>query len=208
MDSRTINREVSEEKSCKNPRPKGIRVLSGGESVKETNVATRTTMTIVPIIATDSVERPDGKATGKSRAAAIVVEGRDGRRGGGEGGGGESKSRWISDSKIAETSIAVIVQSTAIVIPLHFSAGLSSATRDLLVCVLVANLVGLLFCMAAIIQSHKRPRAAGIFARMGCAATVVGFILMIALTLPDNHVWKIAPACLVLFVAFVLSIFF
>lgn len=203
MDSRTINREVSEEKSCKNPRPKGIRVLSGGESVKETNVATRTDGK-----ATDSVEKPDGKATGKSRAAAIVVEGRDGRRGGGEGGGGESKSRWISDSKIAETSIAVIVQSTAIVIPLHFSAGLSSATRDLLVCVLVANLVGLLFCMAAIIQSHKRPRAAGIFARMGCAATVVGFILMIALTLPDNHVWKIAPACLVLFVAFVLSIFF
>ena len=87
MDSRTINREVTEEKSCKNPSAKGIRVLSGGESVKETNVATRpvlTTMTVVPIIATDSFESPDGKATGKSRAAAIVVKGRDGRRGGGE----------------------------------------------------------------------------------------------------------------------------
>jgi len=103
----------------------------------------------------------------------------------------------------------VIVQSTAIVIPPHFSyISLSSATRDLLVCVLVANLVGLPFCMAAIIQSHKRPRAAGIFARMGCAATVVGFILMIALTLSDNHVWKIAPTCLVLFIASLLSFFF
>lgn len=130
-------------------------------------------MTTVPIIATDSVESLDGEATGKSGAVAAVVEGRDGRRGGGEGGGGESKSRWISGSKIAETSIAVIVQLTAIVIPLHFSyIGPSFATRDRLVCVLVANLGGLPFCMAATIQSHKRPRAAGIFAKMGCAATI------------------------------------
>nr|POF07997.1 putative ribonuclease h protein [Quercus suber] len=75
-----------------------------------------------------SGESPDGKATEKSRAAAIVVEGRDGRRGGGEGGGGESKSRWISDFKVAETSIAVIV------IPLHFNVGCGDFHQDGMCC--------------------------------------------------------------------------
>lgn len=230
MDPCSIHRTESEEKSCKRvtePSAEEMRLrsggesklkmISGGESAIKTDITelALTTMTVVPIIATDSVESPDGKTIpaphpGKSGTAAIVVEGRDGRRGGGNGisgflVGSGSKSTWTSDSKIAETSIAVIVQSTAIVIPLHFSIGLSSSTRDLLVCVLGANLVGFLFCMAVIIQSHERTRAAGIFARIGCAATVMGFILIIALILPDNHVSKIAPTCLVLFAAIVLS---
>lgn len=219
MDSHSIHHDVSEEKSCKgpaDPSAEEIRLVSGGDSAKETNITTPA------LVSSDIVESPGGSSGPEGKAipsphvgghmvgfsvpqASGCVEGQRERQEGVIGGGRENKSRWISDSKIAETSIAVIVQSTAIVIPLHFSAVLSSENRYLLMCIMVANLVGFLFCMAAIIQSHNRPRVAGIFARIGCVATVVGFIIMVALTLPDDHVWKIAMTCLVLFVAFVFS---
>jgi hypothetical protein len=78
----------------------------------------------------------------------------DGGGGHGEGNGDEGRGsrgfnvedgrnsrRTMDISKIAEIFIAVIAQSTAAVIALHYFSCLSSGNRDLLVCVFVTNLV-------------------------------------------------------------------
>ncbi len=107
--------------------------------------------------------------------------------------------RGINCIQVWQTFIALVAQSIATVIALHF-LGLSSGARGLLVSILATNLVGFVCCTAALLQSHTSPRASGILGQ-----TSLGFILMIAMILPPYLLWMIALACLALLAVFVLS---
>ncbi|KAK9997466.1 hypothetical protein SO802_022152 [Lithocarpus litseifolius] len=107
--------------------------------------------------------------------------------------------------KKVEIFIAVIVQSTAAVIAIDF-LGLSSGTRGLLVATLLTNLVGFVFCSAALWQSDTLPESAKILGNIGCATATLGFILMVAMILPPYLIWVIGVACLALLVVFAVSV--
>nr|POE81614.1 hypothetical protein CFP56_18760 [Quercus suber] len=107
--------------------------------------------------------------------------------------------------KKVEIFIAVIVQSTAAVIAIDF-LGISSGTRGLLVATLLTNLVGFVFCTAALWRSDTLPESAKILGNVGCATATLGFILMVAMILPPHLIWVIGVACLALLVVFAISL--
>uniref|UniRef100_A0A7N2MST8 Uncharacterized protein n=1 Tax=Quercus lobata TaxID=97700 RepID=A0A7N2MST8_QUELO len=159
--------------------------------------------------------------------AASVAEGKDKAIDGGGGGGGhgegkrdkgveEGRSR-VGDvekamggknsrpMKKVEIFIAVIVQSTAAAIAVDFLR-ISSGTRGLLVATLLTNLVGFVFCTAALWQSNTLLESAKILGNIGCATATLGFILMVAMILPPYLIWVIGVACLALLVVFAISL--
>ncbi|KAF3974360.1 hypothetical protein CMV_002313 [Castanea mollissima] len=107
--------------------------------------------------------------------------------------------------KKVEIFIAVIVQSTAAATAIDFLR-ISSGTRGLLVATLLTNLVGFVFCTAALWQSHTLPESAKILGNIGCATATLGFILMVAMILPPYLIWVIGVACLALLVVFAISL--
>ena len=110
--------------------------------------------------------------------------------------------RNLSYTGLVNTFVAIIIQSTAAVIALHFDE-LSYLAKKLFLCVLVTNLVGFLCLMAALWPSrHTSPMAAGILGRAGSVAAAFGSLLMMAIKLLH---WFIVPACLVVLAVFVLS---
>ena len=107
--------------------------------------------------------------------------------------------------KKVEIFIAVIVQSTAAATAIDFLR-ISSGTRGLLVATLLTNLVGFVFCTAALWQSHTLLESAKILGNIGCATATLGFILMVAMILPPYLIWVIGVACLALLVVFAISL--
>ena len=107
--------------------------------------------------------------------------------------------------KKVEIFIAVIVQSTAAATAIDFLR-ISSGTRGLLIATLLTNLVGFVFCTAALWQSHTLLESAKILGNIGCATATLGFILMVAMILPPYLIWVIGVACLALLVVFAISL--
>ena len=107
--------------------------------------------------------------------------------------------------KKVEIFIAVIVQSTAAATAIDFLR-ISSGTRGLLIATLLTNLVGFVFCTAALWQSHTLLESAKILGNIGCATATLGFILMVAMILPPSLIWVIGVACLALLVVFAISL--
>lgn len=126
----------------------------------------------------------------------------EGRVGDVENAKGGKNSRPM---KKVEIFIAVIVQSTAAATAIDFLR-ISSGTRGLLVATLLTNLVGFVFCTAALWQSHTLPESAKILGNIGCATATLGFILMVAMILPPYLIWVIGVACLALLVVFAISL--
>lgn len=89
--------------------------------------------------------------------------------------------RNLSYTGLVNTFVAIVVQSTAAVIALHFN-GLSYLAKKLFLCVLVTNLVGFLCLTAALWPSrHTSPMDAGVLGRAGSAAAAFGLLLMMAI---------------------------
>ncbi|XP_050258809.1 uncharacterized protein LOC126703780 [Quercus robur] len=122
--------------------------------------------------------------------------------GGGGGGGGDVEGRGGGRNRrppvAAMMSITVAAQTSATVIVFHFT-GKSCSNKVFLVCVVVGNLVGYLCSIAAVLLTHRKPRIAGVFGRIGSAAAATGFLLMIAMFLPSYLVWIVGIACVALF---------
>lgn len=143
----------------------------------------------------------DGGGHGEGKRDKGVEEGRS-SVGDVENAKGGKNSRPM---KKVEIFIAVIVQSTAAATAIDFLR-ISSGTRGLLVATLLTNLVGFVFCTAALWQSHTLPESAKILGNIGCATATLGFILMVAMILPPYLIWVVGVACLALLVVFAISL--
>ena len=122
-----------------------------------------------------------------------------------EGGGDRNLRPIVKFPGPTKTSIEVIAQTTTSIIAYRFSS-ISSLTKDLLVFVVLCNLVGYIFCLIAILLSHRKAYVAEIFGRMGSFASGLAFVLMIAMFLPNYLVWIVGLAGVVLLLAFVLTL--
>uniref|UniRef100_A0A2N9J3V0 ASCH domain-containing protein n=1 Tax=Fagus sylvatica TaxID=28930 RepID=A0A2N9J3V0_FAGSY len=126
-----------------------------------------------------------------------------------EGGGrvGDLEIRSTASNSrqtVEEIFIALSGQSIAALTVLHYLE-LTRRSQGLIVPILVAHLLGFLYCTAAILQRQRRPRTSGILGKIGSAATALGTMLMFAMILPLNLLWMIAVACLGLLAVFVLT---
>ena len=145
----------------------------------------------------------DGDGDGDGDGEGGGGGGGDGGGGGGGGdvegrGGGRNRRPPVNINKLAMMSITVAAQTSATVIVFHFT-GKSCSNKVFLVCVVVGNLVGYLCSIAAVLLTHRNPRIAGVFGRIGSAAAATGFLLMIVMFLPSYLVWIVGIACGALF---------
>ena len=115
----------------------------------------------------------------------------------------EGKVKKGTHMRVVTTFLAVIVQSTATVIGLHFVEQ-SSRASNLFTCVLITNLIGFVFLMALMWPNRhtNSPAAANALGRLGSSAAVLGFLFMMAINLP---MWLILLACVALLAIMLLS---
>nr|POE85665.1 hypothetical protein CFP56_22595 [Quercus suber] len=113
--------------------------------------------------------------------------GGEGRGGGGDGEGSDLESRGGDKKKLRPTldvlklaimSIAITAQTSGSAIALKVG-GLTFLTKLLLVLVMTINLVGYLCGMISVLLMHTRPRVARVLGVTGCAATALGFLILI-----------------------------
>ena len=94
-------------------------------------------------------------------------------------GGDKKKLRSTLDIlKLAIMSVAITAQTSGSAIALQVG-GLTFLTKLLLVFVMTSNLVGYLCCMISVLLMHTRPRVARVLGVTGCAATALGFLILI-----------------------------
>ena len=94
-------------------------------------------------------------------------------------GGDKKKLRSTLDIvKLAIMSVAITAQTTGSAIALKVG-GQAFLTKLLLVFVMTSNLVGYLCCMISVLLMHTRPRVARVLGVTGCAATALGFLILI-----------------------------
>lgn len=119
-----------------------------------------------------------------------------------EGGRGENNPRQLAlYSRLTEMSITVFAQTTTAVIALQFSGDRTS----ILIAVVLCNIADYICCSSAIVLRSWRPGIACILGRIGSLAAELGFILMIAMFLPDYLLWIIPLTCLYLLLIFCLQ---
>ena len=121
-----------------------------------------------------------------------------------EGGRGENIPRQlVVYPRLREMSIIVFAQTTAVIIALQFRGDRSS----ILIAVVLCNIADYIYCSSAIVLRSWRPGIACILGRMGSLAAELGFILMMAMFLPDYLLWIIPLTCLYLLLIFVSKTF-
>ena len=124
-----------------------------------------------------------------------------------EGGRGENNPRQLvvypSNPRLREMSIIVFAQTTAVIIALQFRGDRSS----ILIAVVLCNIADYICCSSATVLRSWRPGIDCILGRIGSLAAELGFILMIAMFLPNYLLWIIPLTCLYLSLIFVSKTF-
>ena len=108
-------------------------------------------------------------------------EGGDGEEGDVEGRGGDKKKLRPTLKKlqlIAMSTIANTAQTFGSAISLKVG-GLTFLTKILLILVMAISLAGYLCSIIAILLMHERPRFSRVLVWTGCAATTLGFLILI-----------------------------
>ena len=126
------------------------------------------------------------------------------------GAGTSSQVARSSNQRLIELGFAILLGSITAVVSIGVGE-LSSRNRFILNCVLVISVVGFVSLAAAFMtlsstpstETHTNQTANTILARLGFAASAFGFILVIAMGLPDNLLWVVVLALIALVFIFV-----
>ena len=126
------------------------------------------------------------------------------------GAGTSSQVGRSSNQRLIELGFAILLGSITAVVSIGVGE-LSSRNRFILNCVLVISVVGFVSLAAAFMtlsstpstETHTNQTANTILAGLGFAASAFGFILVIAMGLPDNLLWVVVLALIALVFIFV-----